>query len=174
MSQLNPFHQTHTLHLCYFGVREPLVQTQVLPYLRQIAAGGVKVSLLTFEPNFKESWTKEQISEQKTKFAAENIDWHCLPYHKRFSVPATLYDALAGARFAARMVKNQGVNVLHARVHVPAMMGILAKKLSGNKNPQVIFDIRGFMPEEYVDGGMWKKDGLLFRTIKKVERRLLA
>jgi hypothetical protein len=27
---------TRTLYICYFGVREPLVQTQVLPYLREI------------------------------------------------------------------------------------------------------------------------------------------
>ena len=30
-----------TLYVCYFGLREPLVQTQVLPYLRELAASGV-------------------------------------------------------------------------------------------------------------------------------------
>jgi len=30
-----------TLYICYFGLREPLVQTQVLPYLREIGKGGV-------------------------------------------------------------------------------------------------------------------------------------
>src|SRR5688572_15673029 len=39
-----------TLYLCYFGVLEPLVQTQVLPYLREIRKGGTEVSILTFEP----------------------------------------------------------------------------------------------------------------------------
>jgi len=29
-----------TLYLCYFGLREPLVQTQVLPYLRQLSRSG--------------------------------------------------------------------------------------------------------------------------------------
>ena len=29
-----------TLYICYFGVREPLVQTQVLPYLRELRKGG--------------------------------------------------------------------------------------------------------------------------------------
>lgn len=27
-----------TLYICYFGVREPLVRTRVLPYLRELAA----------------------------------------------------------------------------------------------------------------------------------------
>ena len=37
-----------SLYLCYFGLREPLVQTQVLPYLRGVSASGVEVTLLTF------------------------------------------------------------------------------------------------------------------------------
>src|SRR5437764_999195 len=41
----------HTLYVCYFGIREPLVQTQVLPYLRQLQSENLRVSLLTFEPN---------------------------------------------------------------------------------------------------------------------------
>src|SRR5205085_11606858 len=39
------------LYICYFGLREPLVQTQVLPYLRELAARGHRMSLLTFEPS---------------------------------------------------------------------------------------------------------------------------
>ena len=44
------------LYICYFGVREPLVQTQVLPYLRKIVEGGVRMSLLTFEPDRPAAW----------------------------------------------------------------------------------------------------------------------
>ena len=35
-----------TLYICYFGLREPLVQTQVLPYLRELVRDGVGVYLL--------------------------------------------------------------------------------------------------------------------------------
>lgn len=146
------------------------MQTQVLPYLREIAEENIKVSLLTFEPDFKEKWTAAQIKEAKAKLADEKIDWYCLPYHKRPSVPATLFDVLQGARFARKMIRENGVNVLHARVHVPALMASLAKK--SNKNVKLLFDIRGFMPEEYTDGGMWKPNGALYRNVKKVERWL--
>ena len=37
-------------YICYFPLGEALVQTQVLPYLRAIAASGVSITLLTFEP----------------------------------------------------------------------------------------------------------------------------
>ena len=33
-----------TLYICYFGLREPLVQTQVLPYLRELLREGEKGS----------------------------------------------------------------------------------------------------------------------------------
>src|SRR5436309_2026164 len=94
-----------TLYLCYFGLREPLVQTQVLPYLRRLAASGVEVSLLTFEPELKRRWTADELEEERSKLAREGIRWHRLTYHKRPSLPATAFDILAGALFAARMAR---------------------------------------------------------------------
>jgi glycosyltransferase involved in cell wall biosynthesis len=159
-----------TLYLCYFGLREPLVQTQVLPYLRQLANAGINVSLLTFEPHLREVWSDEELTKQREQFAAEGIRWFCLPYHKRPSLPATLYDVMVGARFAAKLVRQHKIDVLHARSHVPAVMGALAKR---STSARLIFDIRGFMPEEYVDAGVWPANGFLFRLAKKVERWLM-
>ena len=33
------------LYLCYFGIGQPLVQTQVLPYLRQLGSRGVDATI---------------------------------------------------------------------------------------------------------------------------------
>jgi glycosyltransferase involved in cell wall biosynthesis len=161
-----------TLYLCYFGLREPLVQTQVLPYLRELQKNGVKIFLLTFEPNFKTDWTVEEVETEKRKLADENINWFALPYHKRPSAPATLYDVLCGARFAAKLIRREKIDVLHARVHTPAMMGAIAKKFSGGK-VKLLFDIRGFFPEEYTDGGVWKENGRLYKVVKRIEKSLL-
>jgi glycosyltransferase involved in cell wall biosynthesis len=168
----------HTLYLCYFGLHEPLVQTQVLPYLREIRKGGVKVSLVTFEPNFKAAWTKERIASEKKRLAAEDgFEWHCLGYHKRPSVPATAYDILNGARLARQLLRREKFDVIHARVHVPMLMAVLARKFSGRgrdgDKPKLIFDIRGFFPEEYTDAGVWKQNGWLYRATKRVEKYLL-
>lgn len=162
-----------TLYICYFGLREPLVQTQVLPYLRQLVVGGVRVSLLTFEPQLKQKWTERELAEQTARLAAEGIRWHQLPYHKTPSLPATLYDIAAGARLARRLVRREGVGVLHARGHVPALMAALAKRASGG-GVRMVFDIRGFMPEEYTDAGVWPAGGYLYRGVKRVERFLFA
>jgi glycosyltransferase involved in cell wall biosynthesis len=162
-----------TLYLCYFGLREPLVQTQVLPYLREIKKGGVAISILTFEPNPKENWTSEQINAEKQKLAAEGIEWNFLTYHKRPSAPATAFDVLCGAFFVWRKARREKFDVIHARVHTPAMMGALAKKFIGGKKPKLLFDIRGFFPEEYTDAGVWKENGWLYRAVKRLEKWLL-
>ena len=161
-----------TLYLCYFGLREPLVQTQVLPYLREIQKGGTEISVLTFEPEFKKTWTSEQIETERKKLADENIDWSVRAYHKRPSAPATLYDVLTGAYFAWKMLRRENIDILHARVHVPMLMAVLARKFSRRK-PKIIFDIRGFFPEEYTDAGVWKENSFIYRLTKRVERWLM-
>lgn len=157
-----------TLYLCYFGLREPLVQTQVLPYLREIVKSGIEMNLLTFEANFKENWTDEQIEAEKEKFAREGIIWHCLPYHKTPSVPATLYDIMSGVRFIIKLSRREKIEVLHARAHVPMLMALLASKITKSRT---LFDIRGLMAEEYADAGVWRENSKIFRFVKYVERK---
>ncbi|MFQ5760460.1 MAG: glycosyltransferase family 4 protein [Acidiferrobacterales bacterium] len=160
-----------TLYICYFGLRQPLVQTQVLPYLRQLRSGGIEVSLLTFEPSQRRAWSQEDVKGWQAKLQAEGIGWFSLAYHKRPTLPATLYDIAAGAWIASRLVRRYSIDVLHARSHVAAAIGTLVKKLAGGR---LIFDIRGFMPEEYTDAGLWPAGGHLYRWSKIAERRLFA
>ena len=161
------------LFLCYFGLREPLVQTQVLPYLREInKLSGVKANLLTFEPKLKEKWTPAEIESEKQKLAAQNIEWHLLPYHKTPSAPATLYDVIAGSILTRRLIKNKNIRVLHGRSHVATMIGAIAR-IGSRRRPKLLFDIRGFFPEEYTDAGNWKENGWLYKTVKVAEKWLL-
>src|SRR5918998_1297354 len=160
---------TRTLSLCYFGLREPLVQTQVLPYLRKLVEAGVGVSLLTFEPRLKERWTAGELEAERARLEGEGIRWHWRAYHKRPSLPATLYDVGVGARLASKLLRRGEADVLHARGHVPALMAALAKRRAGGR---ILFDIRGFMPEEYTDAGVWPANGTPYRGVKRVERFL--
>lgn len=157
----------HTLYICYFGLREPLVQTQVLAYLRQLGDAGITVSLLTFEADFTNSWTQDEKQTWRENLAVDGIQWFALPYHKSPSVPATVYDILAGACFAGRLIRQQGVEVLHARNHIPLAMSLLARARTACK---LVFDIRGLMADEYADAGIWQEGSLVFRAIKKLEK----
>jgi glycosyltransferase involved in cell wall biosynthesis len=156
-----------TLYICYFGQREPLVQTQVLPYLRQLAAAGHDVSLLTFEPGLRASWPAAALAETRRRLAADGIRWFARAYHKRPAVPATFYDVFAGALAVARLAARHKIQVLHARGQVPMAMALLARRAVGCK---IVFDHRGLVAEERVDSGLWSETSLAFRALKAVER----
>lgn len=160
---------SRSLYICYFGVREPLVQTQVIPYLRELVKGGYELSLLTFEAGSFDPKIRDGI---RAKLLSEGIEWHSLRYHKRFSALATAYDVLAGALVLRRLIAREKIDLLHGRVHTPTLMGALARRLSTRK-PKLLFDIRGFFPEEYTDAGVWPENGVIYRTAKRVERWLM-
>lgn len=162
-----------SIYICYFGVREPLVQTQVIPYLKELVEGGHKITLLTFEP--AEQLRRRDAGESEAirkELAEASIEWRWLRYHKRPSVPATLFDVLNTVREVRRLSKRKRFEVLHARGHVPAVMAALSR-IGMRRRPKLLFDIRGFLPEEYADAGVWSEGGWLFRTAKRFERWLM-
>jgi glycosyltransferase involved in cell wall biosynthesis len=155
-----------TLYICYFSLDEPLVQSQVLPYLRELASGGIKVYLLTFERDLKQR-SAAQLASSQALLASQGIVWSFLSYHKRPSIPATLYDVLRGAVRIVGLVRGHGIEVLHARAHIPMAMALLARRITAAES---IFDLRGLIAEEYADASVWKEDSIPFKTIKWIER----
>jgi glycosyltransferase involved in cell wall biosynthesis len=156
-----------TLYLCYFGLREPLTQTQVLPYLRELSRSRIAMRLLTFEPGWPHSWSDEERRAWRERLREDGIEWEALAYHKKPSSLATLYDILVGTLTAVRLARREKIEVLHARAHIPLVMALLARRLCGAK---IIFDIRGLVADEYVDAGIWRTTGPVYRTIKWIER----
>ena len=160
------------LFISYNGMLDPLGQSQVIPYLRELAKRGVRFTLLSFER--PKAFTSEGIAhceQLRQKLESDGIEWHWLPYHQRPSVPATIYDVLAGLRKASKLVKRNGIEMVHARGHIPATIALGLKKLFGTK---MIFDVRGLMAEEYVDAEHWREGGIPYRITKATERRILA
>lgn len=160
------------LFISYNGMLEPLGQTQVLPYLRELAKRGVKFSLLSFEKD--KAFTREgqqTCLEMKQQLREQGIEWHWLRYHQRPSLPATVFDVIAGVRFAGPLVRRNKIELVHARGYIPATIAMALKRKFGVK---MIFDIRGLMAEEYVDSDHWPKGGLRYRVTKAAERRILA
>jgi glycosyltransferase involved in cell wall biosynthesis len=151
---------------------EPLGQTQVLPYLRELSKRGVNFTLLSFER--AQAFTvsgRRQCEELKRDLHAEKIDWHWLRYHQRPSLPATMYDVWAGIRYAGKLVRRKKIELVHARSHIPATIALALKRKFGIK---MIFDVRGLMAEEYVDARHWPEGGLRYRITKAAERKIFA
>ncbi len=157
-----------SLYICYYPLTEPLVQTQVVAYLAGLSQKGHRIHLLTFETAPLSRAHKRKCRQH---LAAQGITWHGLRYHKRPSLPATVYDVLCGVAFGTKLIRRHGIDVVHARSHVPATMGLILKRLTGCR---LIFDFRGMLAEEYEDAGVWKRNSLPFRLTKALERRCIA
>jgi len=160
------------LFISYNGMLDPLGQSQVIPYLRELARRGVEFTLLSFER--AKAFEPEGISEceqLREKLKGHGIEWHWLRYHQRPSIPATIYDVMAGYRKAAALVRKNRIEMVHARGHIPATIALALKRRFGTK---MIFDLRGLMAEEYVDAEHWREGGAPYRLTKAAERRILA
>jgi len=160
------------LFISYNGMLDPLGQSQVLPYLRELARRGVRFTLLSFER--PKAYTVEgvaQCEQLRERLKAEGIEWHWLRYHQRPSIPATIYDVMAGYRKAGALVRRNRIEMVHARGHIPATIALALKRRFGIK---MIFDLRGLMAEEYVDAEHWRQGGVPYRMTKATERRILA
>jgi glycosyltransferase involved in cell wall biosynthesis len=160
------------LYISYNGMLDPLGQSQVIPYLRELSTQGVGFTLLSYEREV--AFTPEGIErcrELKQTLAAHGIEWHYLRYHKSPSLPATIYDMAAGVRFGASIMRRHKIKMIHARGYIPAAIALTLKKMFGVK---MIFDIRGLMGEEYVDAAHWSPGSLYYRSTKIMERKALA
>ena len=160
------------LFISYNGMLDPLGQSQVIPYLRELAKRGVRFTLLSFER--AKAFAPEGVAQcelLRQKLESQGIEWHWLRYHQRPSIPATMYDVVAGFRKASLLVQRNRIEMVHARGHIPATIALGLKRRFGTK---MIFDLRGLMAEEYVDAEHWREGGLPYRITKATERRILA
>ena len=162
--------QKSALYVCYFGLREPLVQTQVLPYLRELVADGWAMHILTFEPDWPAAFPQPEQEARRSALASDGITWHARPYSKSHGVAAKLRDIAGGLVAARRIARRNRVRIIHGRAHVGTAIACLAAAFSRRK---VLFDIRGFNPEEYVDSGHWPAGGRKFRLLKMAEHVML-
>ena len=160
------------LFISYNGMLDPLGQSQVIPYLKELSKQGFRFTLLSFERGH--AYTRaglEESTQLHQRLAESEIDWHWLRYHKTPSLAATSYDVLAGIRYGSRLVRTNQIEMVHARSHIPATIALRLKRRFGVK---MIFDVRGLLADEYVDAGHWQKGSIPYRITKTAEGRALA
>ncbi len=156
------------LYISYDGILEPLGQSQVLAYLKRLAAGRV-IHLVSFEK--PADWTKVMERELLANdIALAGIVWHPLRYHKRPSALATAWDIIVGTCMGLWLVLRHRLKVVHARSYVPSVMALVIKRITGAK---YLFDMRGFWADEKVEGGSWPRDGNMYKLTKVLEQRFL-
>ncbi|MES1254417.1 MAG: glycosyltransferase, partial [Acidobacteriota bacterium] len=158
------------LFVSYNGLIEPLGPTQVLPYVCALAE-AFDMTVLSFEKPVRSPDADAAETAATARLLSERgIAWIRLRYHKRPSLPATLFDIRCGVRRILREHARRPFALLHARGYVPAAIAWGVKRRTG---VPFLFDIRGLQAEEYADAGHWDPNGLRFRLTKRVEQWIL-
>jgi len=157
------------LYVTYDGVLEPLGESQVLPYVRGLARRGVHYTLVSFEKahDLADAGRCESL---RGRLAEDGITWTTLRYHKRPTALATAFDILQGALVALMAIRRSRICLVHARSYVASVIAWIVTRVT---QASMLFDMRGFWVDERVEGGLWSREGWLFRAAKKWERRLL-
>ncbi len=159
------------LYISYDGLTDPLGQSQVLPYLINLAEQNYEIHILSTEKN--ESFLKNrEIIQELCNYSG--INWSWIIYTKKPPILSTIYDVRFLFKKAVALHKNLNFDIIHCRSYIPAIVGLKMKQKYGVK---FLFDMRGFWADERVDGDIWNLKFLPFKKVydyfKKKEKDFL-
>ncbi len=159
------------LYITYDGLTDPLGRSQVLPYLTGLSERGHRITILSCEKPVRMASEGERIQQL---CAEAGINWQPLRYHKNPPILSSMLDAAALRRAAVRIHRKERFDVVHCRSYIPARAGLALKRRFGVR---FLFDMRGFWPDEKVEGNNWDLANPLYaavyRYFKWLESRLL-
>lgn len=149
------------LYLSYDGMTDPLGQSQVLPYLRELSKKGYVFHLISFEKSVRYQKHKKEI---ELICLESGITWHPIMYTKNPPVISTMFDIRKMRTLALKLHRKHAFSIVHCRSYLSAIVGLRLKRTFGLK---FLFDMRGFWADERVDGKIWNLKKRLYRTIYK-------
>lgn len=150
---------------------DPLGQSQVLPYITELAKQGYQFTILSFEKKkkyYKEKGIIEKIAKE------HSINWVPLFFTSRPPVLAKIYDRWKLLRKALQLHRKEKFDMVHCRSYIASEAGLKLKQKTGIK---FLFDMRGFWADERVDNGQWNLKKTFYRKLyqhyKRKEREFL-
>ncbi|MCW5919483.1 MAG: glycosyltransferase [Bacteroidetes bacterium] len=149
----------NVLYISYDGMTDNLGQSQVIPYLKGLTGYGHHFDIISCE---KPDKFKAKEAEIRKLLDSLNIGWHPLPYTKRPPVLSSVLDVVRMYRKAYSLHRENKYDAVHCRSYLSAMIGQDMKKKFGT---QFIFDMRGFWPDERIDGDLWNIKNPVYRII---------
>ena len=162
----------NALFITYDGLLDPLGGSQILPYLMDIAKHQASLHILSFEKPDKYA---EGANALRNKLTENNISWTPLLFTRRFGKLGKLYDLLRMYAIALKLQLKSKFQIIHCRSYQAMQVGCFLKRISSVKT---IFDMRGLLVDERIDGGIWNRDktidSMLYFTYKRIEKRLLV
>ena len=170
---INKLHQAPSLviYMTYDGLLDPLGSSQILPYVESISAHPRSIHIISFE---KPERLHSSGSDLRERLSRQGITWTPLTFTRSFGLIGKLWDLLRMYLHGFRIALSQKPQIVHARGHAAAQVGLFLKRWLG---PKLLFDFRGLWVDERVDKGGWDLsrafDRLQYRYYKGIERVLL-
>ncbi|MCC5923618.1 MAG: glycosyltransferase [Crocinitomicaceae bacterium] len=147
----------NVLYLSYDGMTDPLGQSQVLPYLKELSKKGHLIHLVSFEKNEVFDKNKTAIADYCEK---NGITWHPQSYTKKPPLLSTVKDIRKMQQLAFSLHAEYAFDIVHCRSYMAALVGLKLKK---KKGLSFLFDMRGFWADERIEGGIWKMSNPIFK-----------
>jgi glycosyltransferase involved in cell wall biosynthesis len=154
------------LYITYDGLTDPLGRSQILPYLRGCSKLGHRITVLSCE---KPAAFARSGAEVQALCDSSNIGWRPLRYHRWPPVFSSLLDTAMLTRAAAALHREHRFQLVHCRSYLPAITGL---RLKQSAHVPLLFDMRGFWPEEKVEGGSWDLSRPLHRSVYRYFKAL--
>jgi glycosyltransferase involved in cell wall biosynthesis len=153
------------LYITQNGVTDHIGRSQVAPYVLGLARQGFRIHVLSAEKPGQDAL----IAQYQQLFDAAGIRWTRVHYRNKPSIIGPALTQALMKKAACRLVKTEGIRLIHCRSFPPALIAFRLKQALGVK---YIFDFRDF----YADGGMRKTRGLawlLYRRFKQLEAPMI-
>lgn len=147
------------LYLTYDGLTDPLGQSQVLPYLKGLAARGHAITIISCE---KPEARRIRGDAVATECKAAGIAWHPLRYRKRPPILSSVIDLAEMRRVAFRLHRENAFHIVHCRSYLPALIGRALQRRAGLR---FIFDMRGFWIDERFERGIWPRGRFAYHIV---------
>ncbi len=149
------------LYISYDGMTDPLGRSQILPYLAGLSAKAHQITILSAEK--AEAFRKgEQHIRSICKTAG--LRWVPVPYTKKPPIVSTQKDIRRLWKEAAALHAHKAFDFTHCRSYIAALVGW---KMKRRYSVPFLFDMRGFFPDERVEGGLWNLKNPLFKQVYK-------
>lgn len=149
----------NVLFLSYDGMTDPLGPSQVLPYLVGLAGRGHRIHLASLE---KPQASAAARAEIRSLCERAGIEWHPLKFRSDLPYVGVFDNYRQLLRAAREIHRADPLDLIHARSYIP---GIAALRMKRECGTSFLFDMRGFWPDERVDGGQWPQSNPIYRAV---------
>lgn len=162
----------NTLYITFDGLSDPLGQSQILPYLRGIAATGFHITILSCEKKERLEKEEKHIRELMKDLP---ISWNYILYDEDGGFLSRFLYIQKLSKLATSIYRSRNISLVHCRSYLASLIGL---KLKRKHRVPFIFDMRGFWADERLDGGIWTKTkplhAFFYRYFKRKEKQFLA